>query len=115
MSTDTEKGERENKLVGFAGLAEFIASDKEHSTSIYRQFEKLAARNILYLQSELRALDLQLEELDRDDARDFDAIGSAMDWQLLCELAKEPDNHREKERLELIYKIREKVKEYRES
>jgi len=38
-----------------------------------------------------------------------------MDWQRLCERAEDPNREREMKRLELVKKIREKVKEYRES
>ena len=115
MSDDTEKGRQCSQPIGFAGLADFIASDKEHSTSIYRQFERISARNILYIQSELRELELQQDAFDREDAAgDDDALASAMEWELLRERAEDPNNGKDIQRLELIKKIREKVKEYRE-
>jgi hypothetical protein len=77
-------------------------SDKEHSTSIYRQFKKITARNILYLQSELRELELRQEEFDRDDAAgDLDAIKAAMDWQEFCDRARDPDDERAKEAVDV--------------
>ena len=116
MSDDEEKRQEQFELVGFAGVADFIASDKEHSTSIYRQFQKIAARNILYLQSELRELELRQEEFDRDDANgDLDATQAAMDWQEFCHRARDPDDDRARERMQLVKDIREKVKEYRKS
>ena len=116
MSDDEEKRQEQFELVGFAGVADFIASDKEHSTSIYRQFQKIAARNILYLQSELRELELRQEEFDRDDAAgDLDAIQAAVDWQEFCDRARDPNDERAKERMQLVKEIREKVKEYRMS
>src|SRR5256885_291380 len=114
MSDDEEKRQEQFEPVGFAGVADFIASDKEHSTSIYRQFENIAARNILYLQSELRELALRQEEFDRDDATgDLGATQAAIDWQEFCEQARDPDNERAQERMQLVKDIREKMKEYR--
>jgi hypothetical protein len=116
MSDDEEKRQEQFEPVGFAGVADFIASDKEHSTSIYRQFQKIAARNILYLQSELRELELRQEEFDRDDATgDLDAIRVAVDWQEFRDRARDPNDERAKERMQLVKEIRKKVKEYRRS
>jgi hypothetical protein len=116
MPDDEEERQEQFEPVGFAGVATFIASDKEHSTSIYRQFQKIAARNILYLQSELRELELRQEEFDRDDANgDLDATQAAMDWQEFCDRARDPDDDRARERMQLVKDIREKVKEYRKS
>ena len=44
-------------LKGYPSLAAFIASDKDKSTVIYRRFDRLSARNLLYLQSELAELE----------------------------------------------------------
>lgn len=44
-------------LDGFPSLAEFIASDPDHTSLVFRRFDKLAARNLLYLQSELAELE----------------------------------------------------------
>ena len=118
MPRDEEKGDNDDQLVGFAGVASFIASDKEHSASIYRRYEKLAARNLLYLQAELRELDLQLDAFDREDAQGkVEEIELAMDWQALRAQAeaKKDSRSREAQRKTLIYKLRAKIKEYRES
>src|SRR5438876_1255966 len=73
-----------DELVGFAQVACFIARDKEHSSSVYRGYEKLAARNLLHMQSELRELEHRLDIFDRKDAQGgVDSFTSAMDWPLL--------------------------------
>lgn len=50
---------------GYSRLAAFIANDTE--LSVYRRFERLGSRNLLYLQSEPRALEADLEHLDSQD------------------------------------------------
>lgn len=57
-------------LSGYPSFAEFIAKDKD--AAIYRCFENLSARSLLYQQSELHELEQKLEDLDREDAKDID-------------------------------------------
>src|SRR5437016_13208235 len=115
MSSDEEK-QQGVEPVGFAYVAAFIAGDKEHGGTIYRRFERLAARDILYLQSELHQLELRQEEFDRYDAAgDVDAMARAMEWQLLRFRAETENKQRARDRLQLAKEIREKVKEYRKS
>ncbi|KAL5313604.1 hypothetical protein ACEPPN_018025 [Leptodophora sp. 'Broadleaf-Isolate-01'] len=52
-------------LEGFPSLAHFISKDAD--ASIFRSFGELGARNLLYLQSHLNELDIQLKRLDRED------------------------------------------------
>ena len=40
-------------LDGYPSLAEDIASDPDRTSLVFRRFDKLAVRNLLYLQSEL--------------------------------------------------------------
>jgi hypothetical protein len=44
-------------LDGYPSLAEDIASDPDRTTLVFRRFDKLAVRNLLYLQSELVELE----------------------------------------------------------
>jgi hypothetical protein len=115
MSSDEEK-QQDLERVGFADVAAFIAGDKEHSGAIYRRFERLSARDLLYIQNELHQLESRQEEYDREDAAgDVDAMASAMEWQLLRFRAEAENKQRELDRLQLAKDIREKVKEYRKS
>lgn len=101
---------------GYPSLASFIASDRDHSTSLYRRFDRLAARNLLYLQSELLELEARQDAFDADDLRDAihneEVKASVRNWEVLTRRAAEPNNRREKERIELIKEITEKIKEY---
>ena len=100
---------------GYPSLAGFIASDPDKTTSIYRRFDRLAARNLLYLQSELVELEAQQDELD---AQDFSHVTttsekeSARNWKTMKDRAGQEGYPREKERLRLAKEIREKIKEY---
>ena len=102
--------------MGFPSLAAFIASDKGKTTHIYRRFERLGARNLLYIQDELAELENRLDEFDREDARQpREEKKSLRNYSLLMDrVAEEDSDEREYQRLKLILKIRERMKEYRE-
>lgn len=53
---------------GFAHLAQFLSSDSD--LQIYRKFDHLASRNLAYLQSELAALEAEIEQLDASDRKE---------------------------------------------
>ena len=105
---------RARYVKGYPSLAAFIASDPDKSTHIYRRFDRLCARNLLCLQAELAELEAQQDRLDADD---FSATTEqkqfARDWGALRQKAAEAENLRERKRLEIAMKIREKLQEYR--
>ncbi|KAL8971134.1 MAG: hypothetical protein Q9197_003437, partial [Variospora fuerteventurae] len=57
-----------SRLTGFPSFADFVAADAD--AAIYRKYERLSARNLLYLQSELHEMEGQLEELDAEDVKE---------------------------------------------
>jgi hypothetical protein len=65
---DIEQGRYHDpaRLDGFPALAYFIGEDTD--AEIYRRFNRLGARNLLYLQSIVNDLERKLEELDKHDA-----------------------------------------------
>lgn len=83
---------------GYASLSEFIASDR--ALYIFRRFESLAVRNLLYLQDELYQIELQLKKLDDADV----AAGAFFNLH-----TRQDDNE---ERNELIRKSAETLKVY---
>ena len=100
-------------------MASKIASDIDKTTTIYRRFDELSARNLLFYQTELAELeDLQREydEVDRN-AKDQAAIESRGDWNKFVCHASEVEigrvQKREKEKMELAMKIRGKLEKYR--
>ncbi|KAL5328854.1 hypothetical protein ACEPPN_002362 [Leptodophora sp. 'Broadleaf-Isolate-01'] len=54
-------------LEGFADFAAYIGSDRD--LALFPRFDTLGARNLLYLQAELLALEEQLQEYDEEDRR----------------------------------------------
>ena len=98
---------------GYPSLAAFIASDSYKSTAIYRRFDRLWARNLLYLQSDLIELEARQDSLDAEDLQGSTVEKvSSRDWQILKRRANEADNVREKERRRVALEIRSKLKEY---
>ena len=83
---------------GYASLSEFIASDK--SLYIFRRFDNLATRNLLYMQDELCEIEQQIAALDESDL----AAGN------LYNLHTRADGN--KKRTELIQKSAKKLKIY---
>ncbi|KAL3475864.1 hypothetical protein BJX99DRAFT_228755 [Aspergillus californicus] len=117
---DTEKEGIEIRYVtGFPSLADFIASDHDHSTFIYKRFDRLSARNLLYMQSELAELEALQDQYDQCDfrARSGDANAGRRDWRTFNERANDadgrfPDDERQ---MKLTLEIRQKLKEYKEA
>ncbi len=70
-------------LSGYPRYSAFIASDEDKSTTIFRRFQRLSARNLLYLESELSELEAIQDRLDQEAKRDEDLELSAQSWELL--------------------------------
>lgn len=115
MQNDPEKDNIEVHYVpGYPSLAAFIAKDPDHSTAIYRRFDRLSARNLLYLQAELSTLEKRQDELDRQDmiSDDLDAKDKARNWDTLLARAESGSDDAAEERVKVAKAIREKIKEY---
>jgi hypothetical protein len=98
------------QLEGYPSFAEFIAQDSD--AAIYRKFERLSARNLLYLQSELQDLEGQLQAFDQEDAKDIndeEAQKTARSWRHYSD----EGNGRSRKHREIQAKIIMKIKEYR--
>ncbi|RMY65842.1 hypothetical protein D0863_08844 [Hortaea werneckii] len=101
-------------LPGFEEVAAFISTEDEGG--MYRRFRRLAARNLLYMQSEVASLEHKLHRMDRDDRCKIDtpegvnAFQCAIDWDSLRRLESTDDEARE--RLALIMDIRKLMREY---
>lgn len=67
---------------GFPQVADKIASDPDKTTMIYRRFDRLSARNLLLLQSELAQLEALQNRYDTEDLkkRDQITIDCHRDW-----------------------------------
>ncbi|KAL2213824.1 hypothetical protein CC79DRAFT_1362613 [Sarocladium strictum] len=98
---------------GFADVARWISLDRDNETFIFRKFDELAARNLLYLQAELLVIENKLNKLDQRDALsdDIDVKDVARRWEALEQL----NNVDAQARLDLVIALREKLKEYQEA
>jgi len=117
--------------MGYPRFAAFIANDEDRSTTIFRRFQRLSSRNLLYLESELAYLEAEQDRLDQESRKSHELTLSMKSWNLLCLQATPPreqpkgeseqDARRRlqlegaaQERLQLAWRIREVLATYRE-
>lgn len=102
-------------LDGYPLLAEFLASDNDRTILVFKRFDRLAMRNLLYLQSELAELQTCQDEYDAEDISlergDRAAKQCARNWESFTDAIKK-GNGRQMKRMELVNEIRKKMKEY---
>jgi hypothetical protein len=103
------------KRDGYPALAEWISRDPDYETLIFRRFDRLAARNILNLQSELVGIEEKLDRLDEDSRQKRDP--GLRCWETLEDDIEheEHSGHRAaKERRALFDRLDRKMKDYRQ-
>ena len=104
----------EQKPLGFAALSSLMASDDDQELLIFRKFDEISARNLLYLQCELLSIEERLKRCDRrvSSSGDIDLEEAAEIWEVMVEQAK--DGRAEaQEMMEVVKELRLKIKEYR--
>ena len=69
LPRSTPAAKRSDLLPGFPETSSFLARDPAKTTVIFRRFDKLAVRNLLYLEARLTALEKLQIENDRKDAQ----------------------------------------------
>ncbi|KAE9362993.1 hypothetical protein N431DRAFT_423351 [Stipitochalara longipes BDJ] len=116
-AADTELAQRSvARTRGFALVASKLNSDEDKTTTIYRRFDELSARNLLFYEAELAELEEQQKRQDAidSDAKDPASVECQSDWSRFVEAAKSTDvaNGREKDKMELAMKIRERLEKY---
>jgi hypothetical protein len=91
--TSVESGYVDNRrpwnqyTMGYPRYAAFIANDEDRSTTIYRRFERLSARNLLYLETELSELEAAQDRLDASSRVDPHLASSMQSLEELHMLA----------------------------
>jgi hypothetical protein len=100
---------------GYQVASDWIASGPDGETLIFQKFGKLTARNLLYMQSELIALEEELHRLDADITRsdDIELKDAAWSWEALRGM-EESGNTIARRQMELMVTLRTKLKVYRE-
>lgn len=112
---------RVKPINGFPRVADKIVSDIDKTTTIYRRFDRLSARNLLYLEAELAELEALQNKYDADDLRAQTqlVIESHSDWRKFEKHATardgngQPTRPEQAAKLQLALKIKDKLKEYR--
>ncbi|OCK82399.1 hypothetical protein K432DRAFT_391296 [Lepidopterella palustris CBS 459.81] len=67
---------------GYSKFAAFIVADPDKSTTIFRRFDQVTARNLLILESEIAELEAQLDSIEKEgDGPDF--LASEQSWDML--------------------------------
>lgn len=99
---------------GYASFADLLASDDDDDLQVYRKFRRLSARNLLYLQSELRALEDDLHMIDQQDLREEQAGGLKTTAQCFDTLQHDSSPN-SLDRLRKIMRVREVMRDYRKN
>lgn len=103
-----EQWKWEDSPTGYPKLAERIAVLPE--TGIYRRFDALNARNLLYLQSELCTLEVEIREQEERDQQDQIGISFKFATDHACMLNDTTKVSRTQ--LNLVEKLRKKISQY---
>ena len=111
-SCDTEKYPRLRD--GYPSLAAWIAHDPDSESYVFRRFDRLSARNLLYMQSGLIELERRIDEWDNMAWRSQNSHLplSMRRWEKFEELARDPQQPeyvRIKERQDLDASLKKKI------
>jgi len=116
MARETDIEAKRHYLSGYPSLAAFISSDRDRTTLIFKRFDELAARNLLYLQSELSELQAKQRAFDEHDANaDLATKQCARNYSEFETAAGQGRNSKQKERMRTVNRIRYTLKEYRKA
>lgn len=99
---------------GYPALADFLVQDVDNETYVFRKFERLAARNILYLQGELIKLESDVDALEREarDSTDPDVHLSLRSWAELDDNSQDPKREFEKKAKKIAEDVEVKLRKY---
>lgn len=110
--------DRPDRHGGYTGAASWVASDPDNESFVFRKFDKLAALNLLYMQSEILELEKAIEEFHKStiESYDMDLKDAARTWETLVHQSQPGMAFRQEaeEKMDLILKLRKSLKSYRE-
>ncbi|KAI8721324.1 hypothetical protein NCS52_00579600 [Fusarium sp. LHS14.1] len=103
-------------LLGFTALSSWMASDGDRELLVFRTFNEISARNLLYLQCELLALEGELRRWDKmvSSSGNTTLEQVAETWEIMVKQA-DKDTQEAGKMVELVTKLRVKMKEYHEA
>ncbi|QBZ62429.1 hypothetical protein PoMZ_11309 [Pyricularia oryzae] len=90
-SVETQATATEARMteVGFQAVSRWIAADDDGEAFVFRKFDRLAARNLLYLQARMLALEERINKID-GAAGSMDMLQVLRNWEML--VAKSEDS-----------------------
>ncbi len=110
MELELRSSAERRRLEGYPSFAEFIAKDKD--AAIYRRYESLSARNLLYQQSEIHELERQATELDEEEAKNIENENTQQAARRWSHYVND-ESEQGRARRALLDKIKVKMKAYR--
>ena len=116
---ETPEPEPPNRHGGYTAAASWLSSDPDSESFIFRKFDKLAALNLLYMQSEILELERRVEDMHGTTLKsyDMDLKDAASTWETLvrqCQPGGPGFRSDARERMDLILQLRSRLREYRE-
>ncbi|CAG7561059.1 unnamed protein product [Fusarium equiseti] len=99
--------QRKHYIDGYPSLSYFIASDKDGTSAIFKRFNRLAARDLLILQSELAELEAKLDSFDEEDRTSRESLQALRNWK-----DYKARNEEDSERRKVLQQIHNTLKEY---
>lgn len=119
MPRDVEAGYAlEQQRAGYTAAAEWLASDADNETFVFRKFDKLAALNLLFLQSEILQIEEKFAKLHQDALHGTMSVKDAgRRWEALMSQAQIGGPHFQQsavEKMALVGELRVRMREYRE-
>ncbi|KAH6989499.1 hypothetical protein BKA56DRAFT_256686 [Ilyonectria sp. MPI-CAGE-AT-0026] len=104
---------------GYSAAASWLASDPDDEALVFRKFNRLAALNLLYMQSEVLELEKRVDSmhLSTVDGHDMGLKDAARTWETLIRQCQPGSEFRldAKERMDLLLELRKKLKDYHEA
>lgn len=103
--------------VGFQAVSRWIAADDDGEAFVFRKFDRLAARNLLYLQARMLALEERINKID-GAAGSMDMLQVLRNWEMLVAKSEDSRVHIEarekmKKQIDLHEELQKTIKEYR--
>ncbi|ELQ37832.1 hypothetical protein OOU_Y34scaffold00574g4 [Pyricularia oryzae Y34] len=102
--------------VGFQAVSRWIAADDDGEAFVFRKFDRLAARNLLYLQARMLALEERINKID-GAAGSMDMLQVLRNWEMLVAKSEDSKVHIEarekmKKQIDLHEELQKTIKEY---
>lgn len=107
MTSNTDHPRSSSQQNDYSTFASFVAADVDRSTLVFNRFDRLAARNLLIMQSELNELQTELDMMDMRDIRSSESKEAPHDWVEFKRCGES-----EPRRMQLVHEIRSLMSEY---